>query len=334
MGKPFQVPLGPRKGFFVNQAYNGKRFKRVKYLKYTPDAPEPVKAFDPLQPARFKNAFRDYPALQKWIIRYQPAKKEVLPEPALNREYLGLFGDTMVPLERTSTDRMGESTFDRFEAKFKVLLHEVSVKGYRSEGQRYRPEEQIYLAQHSLSDLPKQMQEDCPTPELIKHLGKGDIYASSLWMGKAPTVTPLHRDPNPNLFVQLNGKKMVRLFTPDVGRQMYEEVRAKLGQDGGNASMRGEEMMQGGEKKALESAVWDKFNRDFEEVKGQEIMLTSSDALYIPQGWWHAVRGMGTGPNVSVSHHHFHTIRHDANSFPAQLVVPLKHTTSTPHFTT
>jgi hypothetical protein len=247
MGKPFQIPLGPRTGFFVNQAYNNKRFKRVKYVQYTPDAPKPVHAsFDALSPARFKNAFREYPALQKWLVRYQPAKKEAVPEPALNKQYLGLFGSTLVPLERTTTNRMLESTFDRFEAPFKVLLHEVSQPGYQ-------PREQLYLAQHNLSDLPKQMQEDCPTPELIKHLGKGDIYASSLWMGRAPTVTPLHRDPNPNLFVQLNGKKMVRLFPPDIGRAMYEQIRAKIGKDGGNASFRGEEMMQGEEKKALET---------------------------------------------------------------------------------
>jgi hypothetical protein len=33
-------------------------------------------------------------------------------------------------------------------------------------------------------------------------------------IGHPPTYTPLHRDPNPNIFVQLAGEKVVRLLAP------------------------------------------------------------------------------------------------------------------------
>jgi hypothetical protein len=67
---------------------------------------------------------------------------------------------------------------------------------------------------------------------------------------------------------------------------------------GGRANMRGEEMMVGGEMQALEEAVWD--GRD-EAVEGVEAQLSAGDGLYIPLGWWHAVRGTGIGANASVS---------------------------------
>lgn len=113
-------------------------------------------------------------------------------------------------------------------------------------------------------------------------------------MGRPPTRTPLHRDPNPNLFVQLAGHKVVRLMRPEVGRGVYERIAR-----GGRANMRGEEMMSGTEMAGLEHAVWEDEGEG--SVVGVEAELRSGDALYIPLGWWHAVRGVGTGANASVS---------------------------------
>lgn len=102
----------------------------------------------------------------------------------------------------------------------------------------------IYLAQASLSDLPSELRNDVPTPEVVLQSGKGDIYDTSIWLGAAPTYTPLHRDPNPNLFVQLAGRKQVRLFRPEVGHGIFAHVQQTIGGDA-NAIMRGPEMMEG-----------------------------------------------------------------------------------------
>ncbi|KAF3000327.1 hypothetical protein E8E13_009320 [Curvularia kusanoi] len=147
------------------------------------------------------------------------------------------------------------------------------------------PDIRMYLAQHSLADLPASLQADVPTPALLSQLGRGDIYASSLWMGRPPTRTPMHRDPNPNLFVQLAGQKIVRLLRPDVGRGVYERARLNAG-GSGRANMRGEEMMAGAEMQALEGAVW---GEQDEAAVGFEAEMSAGDGLYIPLGWWHAV---------------------------------------------
>jgi Cupin-like domain len=166
----------------------------------------------------------------------------------------------------------------------------------------------LYIAQYSLTDLPSPLQSDLPTPDLVTKSGKGDIYDSSLWMGRPPTFTPLHKDPNPNLFLQLAGQKMVRVFPPEVGRAMFDIVQAKLGY-AGIASFRGDEMMQGPERDFLEEVVWadvPRWDADREEMEamrnaGFEALLDLGEALFIPKGWWHSVRGVGSGMNVSVN---------------------------------
>lgn len=288
-----------------------KRFKQVKYLEFS--AETGLKDFNPNSPARFKNTFREYPAIAKWFIRPAPELKS--PDPArLNLGYLEQFGTTIVPLELTKSAQDGTSEFKRFEAPLSLLLSHMTGKD--------APSSQLYLAQHAISDLPAGMQADLATPEILKHLGKGDIYASSLWMGRPPTRTPLHRDPNPNLLIQLSGKKVVRLMEPTLGNKLYESVKEHIGKTDSRASMRGEEMMQGKELKTLEAAVWDDKNGGYTEMKGFEIELGLGDGLYIPLGWWHAVHGVGTIPNVSVCYS-FESESGHANSVIGKLVVSL-----------
>ncbi|KAF2631908.1 Clavaminate synthase-like protein [Macroventuria anomochaeta] len=244
-----------------------------------------IKGFDVNEPAVFRNNFSSLPAISKWFI---PSTTDGASY-ELSASYLEQHGASTVPLELTRSAPNEPSTFERFETPLSLLLAHMTGPP--------TPDLRIYLAQHSLADLPAPLQADLPTPTLLTKLGRGDIYASSLWMGRPPTRTPLHRDPNPNLFVQLAGQKVVRLMRPKIGRGVYERARLRAG-GGGRANMRGEEMMVGDEMKALEEAVWD--GQD-EAIEGVEAQLSAGDGLYIPLGWWHAVRGIGSGANASVN---------------------------------
>jgi hypothetical protein len=270
------------------------------------------KNFDPALPTRFKNFFKDMPACENWhernatevwevpaVARRRPTKNpgNILLATKLNMEYFQQYNDLIVPLEMTTWGPEGIKSFDRFEGPFSLLLAFI-VENKDSM-------KRLYLAQHSLDDLPQALRDDVPTPaDFLKKIGsRGDIYGSSLWMGKSPTRTPLHRDPNPNIFVQLAGRKTVRLLGPEPGKELFERISKEFGAQGGSSSMRGEEMMQGEAMQAIERAIWNDqdVQEGLEPTRGLEITLRKGDGLYIPLGWWHAVRSSGSGPNVSVS---------------------------------
>ncbi|SMR42636.1 unnamed protein product [Zymoseptoria tritici ST99CH_1A5] len=238
------------------------------------------KAFNPALPALLpRQFFAELPAIGKWFMR-----RKIGDAMALNTDYLADYGDTVVPLEITLNDQ-----FVRVEQELSFFLDAAKMDA--------RPA-LIYLAQASLSDLPPGLTADLPTPSLILEADKGDIYSSSIWLGLAPTYTPLHRDPNPNLFVQLAGKKVVRLFRPNDGSNIFDRVQERIG-GRASASMRGEEMMHGREKEVLEDVVWGGRSEGDEEC--WEAELASGDGLFIPKGWWHSIRGVGSGMTGSVN---------------------------------
>jgi hypothetical protein len=158
----------------------------------------------------------------------------------------------------------------------------------------------LYIAQCSITDLPPALQEDIPTPELVKHAGKGDIYGSSIWLGITPTYTPLHRDPNPNLFCQLSGTKVIRLMTPKVGDWLFGMIQAELHRSG-SSRIRTEEMMQGEERDKLHSAVWST-DPDKPAPRGTlEVVLNPGDAMFIPSHYWHSVKSVGENGELNGS---------------------------------
>lgn len=165
--------------------------------------------------------------------------------------------------------------------------------------------QKLYVAQAPLNDLPQELQSDLPVPKIVKYAGKGDTYGSSIWLGLEPTYTPLHRDPNPNLFIQLCGNKVVRLLPPANGDRLFRQVQTKLGRTlHSNSRLRGPEMMDGPERDLMHEVVWQKdgllgeqASQGTEETspgilssKMQEAILRPGDAIFIPKGWWHSVK--------------------------------------------
>lgn len=205
---------------------------------------------------------------------------------------LSRFGDAIVPLEIVSGCAHGRTaeTFERIDAPLALLLSHAKDFAERIDNAaaKTRSDEiRMYMAQAQLIDLPPEMAADIATPKLVVQAGKGDIYDTNLWMGVPPTYTPLHKDPNPNLFLQLASEKVVRLYRPEVGLQLFRRVQEKL-HSRSSSVFRGVEMMQGPEKIALEDAVWG----EGAETNGHEVTVRAGDALFIPKGWWHSIKSV------------------------------------------
>jgi len=247
---------------------------------------------------------RAYPAQEKWFCRVEgeaDLQRNTHMVPA--EKYLSQFADTILPYEltldltkestpkiRDAQDEMSQviasllesspnASFHRFNAPLSLFL-----QAYTSS---VRPRK-LYIAQAQIADLPKQLQDDLPVPRIVQDAGKGDIYDSNIWMGMPPTYTPLHKDPNPNLFVQLVGRKVIRLFKPDVGLRIFRTVQERIGQHASSV-FRGEEMMEGPERDALDKAVWGGGSK----MEVFEAIVHPGEALFIPKGWWHSIKSAG-----------------------------------------
>ena len=303
-----------------------------------------------------------------------------------NYAYLNQFASTtFLPLElttNTTTTSPPTKTFHRTEAPLTLWLNWTNLilsphqststtpttptTTTTSPGQ---PQPQLYLAQAPLSSLPRTLQADLPTPTIL-HSSSSDNYtiqATSIWLGIAPTHTPLHRDPDANLFVQLAGRKKIRMVPPGVGERLFTAAAAAVNKEeeeggskeessssslsptslsssleqarliGNKGRIRGEEMMTSAQTAILESWIWDdddgytnpppttttqvpqhqqqqqKVNHKFnplinktmmlqeekkeEQEKGEnfdgwEASLEAGDAVLIPRGWWHSVKGI------------------------------------------
>jgi hypothetical protein len=99
------------------------------------------------------------------------------------------------------------------------------------------------------------------------------LGGSALWFGPAGTLTPMHHDQSNILFVQVHGKKSLRLVSPAEARlfhgalSMYAQV----------------------DPASLENAL----------VKTVE--LGPGDTLFIPVGWWHEVRAHSVSISLAFS---------------------------------
>ena len=254
------------------------------------------KAFVPSKPALLPKAhFIALPSIRKWFRIAQDKPGGV----ALDYSHLSKFGDAIVPLEFTrlstvSAAHQEDDSFQRAEVPFYIFLKWTKSTTLETS-------ERLYLAQASLASLPEALKVDFPTPEIVAKAGNGDIYDTNIWMGIPPTFTPLHRDPNPNLFVQLAGHKIVRILPPEMGDKVFAQVQNELGRSG-SAAFRGEDMMKGEEKRLLEEQVWnDTSILDEAGEVGYEARVGRGDGLFIPKGWWHSVKGVGEGITGSVN---------------------------------
>ena len=211
-----------------------------------------------------------------------------------HKQLIGIF-DHEFKAEALAISRQGSEdptdyiVFRRFQYPLSLFLDTSKV-----ESSRRIPS--LYIAQAQMADLPKELQEDLPTPELVKTAGRGDVYDSNIWMGLPPTYTPLHKDPNPNLFIQLSGAKAVRIFKPDVGKSIFSQVQREIGQNA-SAQFRGEEMMEGMERKVLEEVIWG----DNSASNGFEAVVHPGDAVFIPKGWWHSFKSIGDDVSMSAN---------------------------------
>lgn len=125
--------------------------------------------------------------------------------------------------------------------------------------------------------------------------------------------------------MMLAGRKRIRVVSPRVGKDIFDTVKARTvtrssmnGYDNGRGRVRGKEMMIGDEREGLDEIVWgtqdgggsthdsvlvsgNPSSKEMKSWEGFDGVLDVGDAVFLPMGWWHSLKGVGEGMVGSVS---------------------------------
>ncbi|KAK9479886.1 hypothetical protein V1514DRAFT_326759 [Lipomyces japonicus] len=127
----------------------------------------------------------------------------------------------------------------------------------------------IYLAQTPLLELIPSLQSDIGSVQ--NFLPSNDyIYGNSAWIGRK-SFTPRHYDANDNLYIMITGSKKFTLWEP--------------------SKKPGELMLCNANFRAAED----------KESPWGEVVLNAGDGIYIPQRWWHEVKGCTDNTTISLN---------------------------------
>ncbi|KAJ0168361.1 Lysine-specific demethylase 8 [Colletotrichum tanaceti] len=179
-----------------------------------------------------------------------------------------------------------------------------------------------YLAQHELFAQLPHLQNDILTPDhcftsppphpLDRSADKSELALPlvNAWLGPAGTITPLHTDGYHNLLCQAVGAKYVRLYAPHDSEALCPRGVDCDGDEDGDGDEGTERKVDMSNTSAFDVGAAEGWDPDpegrdaieLEEFRGLrhwDCVLEAGDALYIPIGWWHYVRGLSVSFSVS-----------------------------------
>eukprot|EP00008_Paramoeba_atlantica_P003066 CAMPEP_0201489020 /NCGR_PEP_ID=MMETSP0151_2-20130828/20975_1 /ASSEMBLY_ACC=CAM_ASM_000257 /TAXON_ID=200890 /ORGANISM="Paramoeba atlantica, Strain 621/1 / CCAP 1560/9" /LENGTH=407 /DNA_ID=CAMNT_0047874483 /DNA_START=198 /DNA_END=1421 /DNA_ORIENTATION=- len=191
--------------------------------------------------------------------------------------FLRKYGHRFVPIE------LGVSSSPNFSEK--VMRMSEFIENYLVESNKGVSLKQVgYLAQHKLFDQLSGLKDDFGLPP---YFTASDVERINAWIGTSGTITPLHYDSYNNFFVQVQGTKYVRLYSPEETPKLYVIESAAAEKDSKQSSL---STAQGN----ISAVCCER--EDFnvhplaKEAHYVHAVLQPGDCLFIPAGMWHYVR--------------------------------------------
>lgn len=189
------------------------------------------------------------------------------------------------------------------------------------------PLKTYYLAQHTLLTQFPELRSDIVIPDYVyvpqdapahfpnyRPPGNEEQLVINAWLGPRGTVSPAHVDPYFNCYGQVVGRKTVWLASPEFQQEMYPFAAptaphtAKSMQMNGDNPVTNEEVAKGAPSMGNTSRV-DVFSSEntayplFDHLvrpHALSAVLETGDMLFIPPGWWHAMRSEDISFSVSM----------------------------------
>jgi ribosomal protein L16 Arg81 hydroxylase len=128
-------------------------------------------------------------------------------------------------------------------------------------------------------DFPE-LRQDFEVPVYCKS-GRGDLYQINAWIGPENTKSPLHFDPNPNLFCQITGRKYFRIYDKNENCHPHPNWKLK------NTS-----------QVDIENVDIVKFP-NFNSLNYWEFEVSPGEIVFIPLKFWHFVKSLE--PSISIN---------------------------------
>jgi hypothetical protein len=188
------------------------------------------------------------------------------------------FGSEIVEI---MMDRQSDPSYEMNSLSHKRA---IALSDYIHMLQAGGPTNDYYLvANNHLFDRPafSRLYDDLEWPPYLEpSLRKDRVF---FWLGPAGTITPLHHDECNILLLQIRGRKLIHMISPDYTPKLYNNVGVFSDVD-------------------LDNPDWE-LHPLFKDVAIQKATLHPGEALFIPVGWWHHVRALD--PTISVSFTNF-----------------------------
>lgn len=140
------------------------------------------------------------------------------------------------------------------------------------------PTRPAYMAHTPLLRMVPRLLDDVVQPACVPSHAEANA-----WFGPAGTVTPLHHDPQDNVFVQVVGSKVVLLHDASQTPLLYAQTEGELT----NTSR-----VDAGAPDVAAHPL-------YRDAVGRVAVLRAGDALYVPRGTWHYVTSLEASWSIS-----------------------------------
>lgn len=226
--------------------------------------------YDKNQPVVVRNAITHTPAVQTWSPDYfghlMKEKESVL---------------SIIDMEEHSKHL--PYTIKHIPLKMHALVSQLTAnESINSLTKR------LYVLKSNLDELPE-IKDDITLPDFSQALNHME-HSAHLWIGQSDTHTSLHFDEYDNIFLQIYGEKSILLFPPKDSPFLNP---CKPNKETGLRNIHRSHISC--------TDMLDHVNHPSNRTTPYHVHVQPGDALYIPKGWWHEVRGLSK-PTISVNY--------------------------------
>jgi len=193
-----------------------------------------------------------------------------------NPEYLkDQYGEIEIEVQNDrDSDRLYELNVDQHRQKMRMADYADNVISGGATNNYYMVANNGNLEKTPLCGL---LNDVNTFPEYLDpHNTNGNTF---FWFGPKGTITPWHHDPINLIFVQIYGRKVWKIIPPYYTHMMYNYRGVFSEVDSENPD-------------------YDKYPL-FQKIPIIEVTLNPGDAIFIPVGWWHAVKSQDISISMS-----------------------------------